>query len=163
MSGHGRRRAHRRRCTSVITPVVASVCLLAALAAIAGCAGAKYRSLEAGQCLPASAQVEGERQADPPRVGCGVAHRYEVYKVASIGIDGRWPGQDAVDAAAKQVCYANFGAVVGTEPADLPDGLTQVVIGPTESSWNDQADRDVECLLRFSDDRVGTFIADTHA
>lgn len=140
----------------IAAPLAASV-----LVAV-GCAGAKYRSLAVGECLAASARVEGERQADPPPVSCGVAHRYEVYKVAAIGLDGNWPGQDAVDAAAKQVCFAEFGAVVGTEPADLPDGLTQVIIGPTESSWTDQADRDVECLLRFEDERVGTFVTNAH-
>lgn len=135
------------------------VVALIAVALATGCAGPRYRTLAVGDCLPSTARVEGERQADPPRIGCDVAHRYEVYKVSPIGLDGEWPGEEAVDVAATQVCFDRFGAVVGTEPADLPDGLTQVVIGPTESSWNDQADRDVECLLRFEDDRVGAFVS----
>ncbi len=48
------------------------------------------------------AQVIGRREADPPRVPCGVAHRYEVFWVGPLDGD-RYPGEAALDALAARI------------------------------------------------------------
>ncbi len=130
---------------------------LAAALMVAGCSSSDYRPLDVGVCLPASADVVGTRQADPPRVSCSQPHRYEVYAIGGIGLDGAWPGQSAVDDAAKSFCYAQFESGVGTAPEDLPDGVDVVTIGPTEQSWNTAKDRGAECLVRVPPETTGRF------
>ena len=130
-----------------------------ALMAIGGACGADpYAALVEGDCLPSSAKVIGTREPDPPTVGCGAAHRYEVYAVDLLDGDTAYPGDAAVDAAAKALCFDVFADKVGVDPLDLPEGVKIVYLQPTESSWADEADRDVECLLVFDEDRAGPFI-----
>jgi hypothetical protein len=50
---------------------IAVVLAGAAALPLMGCGADEYRSLVAGECLPADAQVIGRREADPPRVPCG--------------------------------------------------------------------------------------------
>lgn len=122
-------------------------------AATTACGGPDYQSLRVGQCLPESAEVVGTREPDPPTVPCDEAHRYEVYAVSTLDGGRTFPGTEAVDAAARQRCYELFESNVGFDPADMPDGVRVVYLDPTESSWEQAADRDVECLLIFDDDR----------
>ena len=37
----------------------------------------------------------------------------------------------------------------------MPDDVKVVYLQPTQSSWNGDDDRDVECLLIFGEDRTG--------
>ena len=138
---------------------IAAGLLVAAVMAIGGgCGGDPYTTLVEGDCLPSSAKVVGTREPDPPTVGCGDPHRYEVYAVDVLDGDAAYPGDEAVDADAKALCFAVFADKVGVDPLDLPEGVKIVYLQPTESSWADEADRDVECLLVFDEDRSGAFI-----
>ncbi|MFN8050743.1 MAG: septum formation family protein [Acidimicrobiales bacterium] len=135
-----------------------SAALVAAVVVVLSCAtacGDDYVSLRAGECLPASAEVVGTREPDPPTVSCATAHRYEVYGVGRLSGTATFPGEAVVDPAARQVCYALFESGVGFPPTEKPTGTKVVYLAPTESSWNDDHDREVECLLVFDKDHVG--------
>jgi hypothetical protein len=137
----------------------AALALLAFVPLVA-CGGPDYEALRRGECLPASAKVVGEREAAPPTVDCDSPHRYEVYAVSTIDGPRTYPGEATVDERAQHECYLTFEPNLGFDPVDLPDGMKVVYLQPTESSWNDQADRDVECLLVFDDDREGSIVKD---
>lgn len=135
------------------------VASLLAACSLAACAGPEEVSLSAGSCLPATAKVQGRREANPPTVGCDEPHRYETYAVGDLDADALgwtgWPGQDAVDAAARQYCYETFEPNVGFHPRDMGDDIRVLYITPTAQSWANQRDREVECLLIFTEDRTG--------
>lgn len=133
---------------------IAVVLAGAAALPLMGCGADEYRSLVAGECLPADAQVIGRREADPPRVPCGVAHRYEVFWVGPLDGDDRYPGEAALDALAARTCAQRFTPVVGIEVDAIPDGTQLLRLQPSEESWND-GDRDVECIVAFEADRSG--------
>lgn len=130
--------------------------VVAALVA-SGCRRDDYRPLAVGECLPERAEVVGIREASPPTVPCSSPHRYEVYGVGVIDDDlgGRrtFPAQEEVDAAARQVCYELFEPGVGFPAAAMGPDIEVVYLAPSPSSWMDQGDRDVECLLVFDRDR----------
>jgi len=124
----------------------------------AACGGpAKYVALRAGECLPASANVVGTREPDPPTVSGASGHRYEVYGLGRLKGTATFPGAATVEAASRQVCYALFESGVGIAAGAMPPTMKVVYLSPTESSWNDERDRDVECLLVFDKDRTGRF------
>lgn len=125
------------------------------VAVVSGCGGRGFKGLSVGECLPETAKVVGLREADPPRVPCSQAHRYEVYAVARIDGNEAFPGQAVVDARAQQLCYDGFVAGVGLEPADLPDGVLVVTLGPNKEGW---AERSVECLVQLPNNTTEKFI-----
>ena len=135
---------------------VAAAALVLATAACAK--GERFRPLATGECLPRSAQVVGDREQRPPLVPCGEPHRYEVYALPTLDDLDSWPGQDAADEAAKQLCYENFASGTGHDPRTLPDGVDVLTIGPSESSFTTARDRRVECLVVLPRDRRGAFI-----
>lgn len=135
-----------------------SICL-AALAALPACA-TKYSSLAVPECLPASAELVPIREPDPPRVACATPHRYEVYAIAALDRNDEYPGDVAVDEAAKQLCIGLFTSHVGVAPLNLPDGVKMLHLFPSEESWTNDDDREVECLLVFDEDRSGRFSRD---
>ena len=105
-----------------------------------------------GECLPSHAKVVDRVEANPPTVPCDEPHRYEVFAVGRLN-DGAYPGAEETDAAARQLCYEQFAPNVGFDASQMGDDIRVVVIPPSEQSWNNQADRDVECLLIFTEDR----------
>ncbi len=136
--------------------VVVVAMVAAAVLLVASCADDEYVTLRAGECLPAGAEVVGTREPDPPRVPCSEPHRYEVYAVTTIDGPRTYPGEAAVDEAAQHECYLAFEPNVGYPAADMPDDVKVVYLQPTQSSWNGDDDRDVECLLIFDEDRTGS-------
>ncbi|NLA36762.1 MAG: hypothetical protein GX868_13920 [Actinobacteria bacterium] len=153
MAGY-RGSAVRRR---VIPAGLAAVLVL--VVAGAGCSRPDDVSLRPGSCLTAEAKVIDRREANPPTVHCDKPHRYETYAVGDLDADafedGTWPGQDAVDAAARQYCYDTFEPNVGFGAQQMGDDIRVVYITPTAQSWTNQRDREVECLLMFTEDRSG--------
>lgn len=140
--------------------VVGVMMIAGAIAALPGCA-AKYSSLAVPECLPATAELVPIREPDPPRVACANPHRYEVYAVTALDRGGEYPGDTGVDEAAKQRCISLFAGRVGVAPIDLPDGVKMLHLYPSEESWIDDDDREVECLLVFDEDRSGRYSRDT--
>ena len=124
-----------------------------------GCSPQGYRAMKVGQCLPSSADVVGEREQRPPTVPCSAPHRYEVYAVTSLDLDPKWPGDSAVDEAARQSCYDRFEAGTGKDPLELPDGVKVVSVAPTEDGWTTSQDRSVECLVALPADQSESFIS----
>lgn len=125
------------------------------------CGGPDYESMHRGECLPSTAKVVGEREPAPPTVDCSEPHRYQVYGVTQLVGPRTYPGEDVVDKDAQHQCYLLFEPNLGYDPADMPDDVKVVYLQPTESSWNDQADRDVECLLIYDDDTTGDAVTET--
>lgn len=152
-------RPHRR------LGAIAGCALVAGALVSAGCARPDDVSLVEGSCLPAEAKVIDRREANPPTVNCDEPHRYETYAVGDldlgpdanpdVGTGDAWPGQDVVDAAARQFCYDNFAPNVGFDAREMGDDIRVVYITPTAQSWANQRDREVECLLMFTEDREG--------
>lgn len=131
--------------------------LVVMLLALPGCAReVKYRSLEVGQCLPASAKIVGRREAAPPIVECLSPHLYQVYDVSNLP-KGPFPGVDELDHMAKQACVSTFESALGVDANALPDGVDLLYLAPTESSWKSEKDRQVECLVVFETERTGRF------
>jgi hypothetical protein len=139
---------------------IAIVAAVVLALAVGGCGhSVPFRPLRSGQCLPASAQVVGRREQQPPIVPCTSPHRYEVYATPTLSSGDDWPGQSAVDAAAKQLCYDRFEPDTGHDPLTLPDGVKELTIGPSQSGYTKSHDRRVECLVVLPKDRSGAFIA----
>lgn len=158
MSPTAANRPHRR------LGAIATCALVAGALAAAGCTRPDDVSLAEGSCLPAEAKVIDRREANPPTVDCDEPHRYETYAVGDLDLaddanpdvaGDAWPGQDVVDAAARQFCYDNFASNVGFEAREMGDDIRVVYITPTAQSWANQRDREVECLLMFTEDREG--------
>jgi hypothetical protein len=125
---------------------------------LAGCSSqVAFRPLHIGECLPSSAQIVGDREPAPPVVACSKPHRYEVYATPDLGITS-WPGQSTAYARAKSLCYAQFQSGTGWNPLDLPDGVEELTIDPSEQAWTSGKDRSVECLVVLPKDRRGSFI-----
>ena len=158
------RAAGRRPGRTVALTIAALAC--AALITASCTATTKYSKLVVGECLPSNAEVVGRREPDPPRVSCVGPHRFEVYWTAPIDLGSpkvtapgvTYPGDARVDAASKAQCAQVFEAGVGIAPLDLPDGVKMLYLAPSEQSWVDGGDRDVECLVVFDADRSGRFV-----
>ena len=139
-------------------PVFAVVTVLVGVV-LSGCAeDVPFRPLAAGECLPESSEVVGHREQAPPLVPCAEPHRYEVYATPTLDDLDSWPGQAVADEASKQLCYRRFESGTGHDPLTLPDGVDVLTIGPSESGFEQQGDRRVECLVVLPDDRSGSFI-----
>ena len=141
-----RHRTVRRFCGSAL--VVIAV-------AIAGCA--PDRDEETGESA-----VSGERDVFDLEVGncladfqdateletveaspCSEPHSDEIFAAHSIP-DGDFPGMDAVEATARNLCIAEFDEFVGKPYEDSVLGVG--FLTPTEQSWND-GDRNVLCTI----------------
>jgi hypothetical protein len=135
------------------------VAVATALAFLAACTPGRYDALEAGQCLPDDAGVEGVRAQDPDVVPCSRPHRYEVVSVFDLEPpEPGWPGADVVDLNARQLCAAEVLDVLDVGVDELHRGVRMVSVAPTESSWRDQGDRQVECLLRWPEVTTSTLV-----
>jgi hypothetical protein len=126
---------------------------------LVACVPGRYDALEVGQCLPDAAGVEGVRDQDPDVVPCGRPHRYEVVAVFDLEPPGpEWPGADLVGVNARQLCAGEVLDALDVGVDDLPGGVQLVSIAPTETSWRDQGDRQVECLLRWPEVTTSTLV-----
>ncbi len=146
---------------STVTSARIGLAVLAMIVVIAatGCARqVPFKPLVAGECLPVSAKVVGEREPQPPIVPCSKPHRYEVYATPDLDIGSSWPGQSAVYQQAKSQCYGAFVAGTGWDPEKLPNGVEELTIDPSQGGYTSGKDRSVECLVVLPKDRSGSFI-----
>jgi hypothetical protein len=131
---------------------------------VAGCGQqAPYKALAVGDCLPSSAQVVGNREPDPPHVPCSRAHRYEVYATPDLDVGGAWPGQSQAYQQAKSECYGAFASGTGWDPEQIPDGVKELTIDPSQAGFESGKDRSVECLVVLPKDKKGPFIRSSPA
>ena len=142
-----RHRTVRRFCGSALVVVV--------VVANAGCApdrdeetGGSHDSgdvgvfdLKVGNCL-ADFQ-DATELATVEASSCAEPHSDEIFASPSIP-DGDFPGMEAVEATAQNLCIAEFDEFVGIPYEDSV--LDVGFLTPTEQSWND-GDRNVLCTI----------------
>jgi Septum formation len=128
---------------------------LAALVPIAGCAPARegetgelvqsgeiaVSDLEVGTCL---ANVpDAASAADLEALPCSEPHSDEIYASGTLS-EAAFPGVAAVEAAARDICLAEFEGFVGI-PYD--DSVLDIAyLAPTEDGWR-SGDRAVLCTI----------------
>jgi hypothetical protein len=140
------------------------LCVVMVASVAAGCGHqVPYKALAVGDCLPASAQVVGDREPQPPRVPCSQPHRYEVYATPDLGVGSDWPGQSQVYQQAKSLCYGAFASGTGWDPEKIPNGVKELTIDPSQGGFESGKDRSVECLVVLPKDRKGPFIRSSPA
>ena len=97
-----------------------------------------------GTCLDVPDSL-GDTVADLPVIECAQPHTHEIYAVVTYDEDDVFPGDEALNAFAERGCLAAFEPYVGVSVFDSTLSMTWLV--PTLSSWNDDDDRDVLCVL----------------
>ncbi len=131
--------------------------LLVALALLGACSGGDDTSdtpvLELsdtgpGTCLQVPDDLPDE-VAELPVIECSEEHTHEIYAVVNYetttGSSDVFPGQEALNTYAEQVCVREFEPYVGISAFDSSLAFTWLT--PTLSSWNDHDDRAVLCVL----------------
>lgn len=79
---------------------------------------------------------------------CDVPHLFEAYSVHVMEGDS-YPGVDAVDDFAADVCIDSFQGYVGSSPSTSIYGYQSIV--PSQETWENMNDREIMCVLTPSD------------
>ena len=112
---------------------------------VSACVGSGVFTLEVGTCFDDT----GESQVSSvPEVDCAEPHDNEVFAVFDYTETDTFPGNEALDAAATDLCIAQFQDYVGA--AYIDSTLEVFPIIPTGTSWED-GDREVICALYNND------------
>lgn len=98
-------------------------------------------ALRVGDCFD-DWPLSNPRIGDVLGVPCVEPHDYEVFAVFDLATR-QWPGQESVDAAARQGCGERFASSVGVSNAESVLAITR--LSPTERSWDELGDREVVC------------------
>lgn len=98
-------------------------------------------SIKVGDCLN---EASGEMVTDVPVVPCAEPHDEEAY-FESVLADGEFPGDEAVQAQADEICYGAFATFAGIAYED--SALDYYPYTPTEMGWNEANDRIVTCII----------------
>lgn len=79
-------------------------------------------------------------------VPCDQPHTQEIFHEFQLD-DGDWPGDEAIETAAEEGCYAAFEGFVGVPYEESV--LDYVFLSPLEEGWNDPGveDRLVQCVI----------------
>lgn len=102
-----------------------------------------------GTCLDVTDEL-GAEVTKLPVIDCAKPHSDEIFAVVDFGAEGDvFPGLQALETYARQVCVRDFEPYVGTSVFDST--LNFSYLTPTLSSWNDHKDRAVLCVLRDAD------------
>jgi hypothetical protein len=106
--------------------------------------GQSVFEMEVGNCFD---DVEFGEVQSLPIVDCSQPHDNEVYAI--FDYDGaEFPGQEAINDVARELCLDRFEAYVGAPYATSV--LEVFPITPTEDSW-DEGDREIICNVYNSD------------
>ena len=136
--------------------LLAAVLIIGALATVAcgpsrdesgaldGAQDVSALDLQAGDCFNGG---EGDEITDVAGVPCGEPHVYEVYAVAEHP-DGDFPGSDALQAKAEDLCVPPFEEYVGLS-YEQSQFVVQT-IDPSEETWQ-AGDRATLCVLSTED------------
>ena len=117
------------------------ILLVAFLAAACGGGGGNVFNLEVGTCFD---DTDETQVSSVPLVDCGEPHDNEVFAVFDYTEAETFPGAEAMNQAAHELCVAEFEAYVGL--SYLESELNVFPITPTEGSWDD-GDREIVCAL----------------
>ena len=106
-----------------------------------------------GTCLLVTDELPAE-VAELPVVPCELEHSHEIYYVEDDTRDV-YPGLEALETFAQQVCVREFEPYVRISPFDSTLFFSWLV--PTLDSWNsEQKDREVICVLGNLDGSLWT-------
>jgi hypothetical protein len=108
-------------------------------------------SLQVGEC---TADLPEGRISDLQVIPCDQPHRNEVYANLDLPA-GRYPGDDAMDTKAEQMCSDKLEAILGG--TDLPGTAEIFYLAPRRSTWA-VGDRTITCMLHFPADRTGRML-----
>lgn len=98
-----------------------------------------------GTCLDVGDEL-GAEVTKLPVIECAKPHTDEVYAVVQYDKGDVFPGLEALETFAQQVCVREFEPYVGMSAFD--SSLNFTYLTPTLGSWNDKDDRAVLCVLR---------------
>ncbi|APF35843.1 hypothetical protein A9Z40_01715 [Microbacterium arborescens] len=99
-------------------------------------------AIRVGDCMLDSGTADTE-VTETPTVPCSEAHDLEAYHAQDIDAD-EFPGVEAAQTEAEQVCYDAFAPFVGISYEESVLGFNYYV--PTAGSW-DAGDREILCLI----------------
>jgi len=97
-----------------------------------------------GTCLVAGADI-GPQVTGIPTVDCTKEHTHELYAVIPYDKPDVFPGLAALDTYAQRVCVGAFESYVGVSPFDST--LSFSWLTPTLTSWNNNKDHDILCVV----------------
>lgn len=98
-----------------------------------------------GTCLDVTDDL-GAEVTKLPVIDCDLPHTDEIYAVVDYDVNDVFPGLEALETFAQQVCVREFEPYVGVSAFDSTLNFTYLT--PTLGSWNDHDDRAVLCVLR---------------
>lgn len=98
--------------------------------------------LAVGDCYN-DASADGDEVGEVVVVDCSEPHDYEVYWSHALE-DGGYPGLDAIQGEAEEVCRERFASFVGLPYGDSEIYLTYLY--PTERTWL-FGDREILCMV----------------
>ena len=122
------------------------IAVLAGMAlALAGCSssGNALFDLKVGDCLN-SAQLSSSEITDANTVDCAGSHDLEIFAAHTLEA-ADYPGRDAAESKAEELCYGGFEAFVGVPYEASALSISWIV--PTAASWNQENDREILCMV----------------
>ena len=115
--------------------------ILAVALVVAACGGGNVFTLDVGTCFDDTDETE---VSSVPEVDCSEPHDNEVFAVFYYTASDTFPGSEAMNDAALELCLAQFEDYVGLAYED--SALEVFPITPTQGSW-DNGDREIICAL----------------
>lgn len=97
-----------------------------------------------GTCLEVDDDLPPEVEKLPV-IDCATEHTHEIYAIVDYTEGDVFPGLEALNAFAERTCVAEFEPYVGISIFDSQLLMTWLV--PTLSSWNEEDDTEVLCVL----------------
>lgn len=119
---------------------IAVLFVMAALAA--ACGGQSVFSLSVGTCFD---DQESTEISSVPEVECSEPHDNEVFAVIDYTESDVYPGTEEMRDIGTGLCIEQFDEYVGL--AYLESDLDVFAITPSQSSWDEDNDREVICAL----------------
>lgn len=117
-------------------------CSVLFLSLLVACGSQSVFSIDVGTCFD---DTEAEQVSSVPEVDCSEPHDNEVFALINYTESESYPGEDTMNERGKELCIAQFDAYVGLS---YPESDLEVYpITPSETSWNNQDDREIICAL----------------
>jgi Septum formation len=148
LDGNGGRR-RSSRWTALAVAAVAGATALVGCSDDDGTGVLELGEMGPGTCLMVTDEL-GEEVSSLPVVDCVEDHTHEIFAAVEWeDPEAVFPGTEALDAKAEEVCVRDFEPYVGVSAFDSRLNFTWLT--PTLGSWNDHDDRTVLCVLANPD------------
>ncbi len=132
----------------------ATFTLVAVLVGLGGCSddtpdptkptAAPALDVQVGQCLQVTEALDSE-VASLPVIDCAQEHTHEIFAAIEDTTDDVFPGATKLEAFSETACYGEFEGYVGINWLDSSLFITWIY--PSLTSWNDEDDREILCVL----------------